>query len=59
MDDEKGNISQEGIGARLEELLTNDEIKISHRNSLWFLYRLLSENIISTEEFDNIWSGLH
>lgn len=59
MDDEKGNIIQEGIGARMEELLTNDEIKISHRNSLWFLYRLLSENIISTEEFDNIWSGLH
>ena len=47
MDDEK-KVIETGIDNKME-LLWNDDTKISHRNNLWFLYRLLSEDIILSE----------
>lgn len=57
MDDEKKAI-ETGIDNKTE-LLWNDDTKISHRNNLWFLYRLLSEDIILSEKFDSMPPNVH
>ena len=41
------------------EIVIDDDTRISHKNMLWFLYRLLGEEIITTEELASIGPKIH
>ena len=41
------------------EIVIDDDTRISHKNMLWFLYRLLAEEIITTEELAGIGPEIH
>ena len=36
----------------------DDEMRIRHNNMLWLLYRILSEDVVTSQELDNIGQGL-